>query len=152
VWLNLGGHVFAGTGSASDRLISAAGVHAVPVPGRLAAVELGGRVVASGRPETFPLRLPLPLTSRVALVRAGARVCASRSRYAARASRGRLSRNGERCAHRRSVLGAHRSHGQDVACGGELVAVQPSGERVRVRPGDRLSGAGRAACSRRRHS
>jgi protoporphyrinogen/coproporphyrinogen III oxidase len=86
VWLNLGGHVFAGTGSASDRLISAAGVQAVPVPGRLAAIELGGRVVASGRVETFPLRLPLSLMSRVALVRAGARLRIAVARYAALAA------------------------------------------------------------------
>jgi oxygen-dependent protoporphyrinogen oxidase len=86
VWLNFGGHVFAGVGSASDRLISAAGVQAVPVPGRLAAVELGGRVVASGRVETFPLRLPLALTSRVALARAGARLRIAVARYAALAA------------------------------------------------------------------
>jgi protoporphyrinogen/coproporphyrinogen III oxidase len=86
VWLNFGGHVFAGEGSASDRLIRAAGVRAVPVPGRLAAVELGGRVVASGRVETFPLRLPLPLASRVALARAGARLRIAVARYAALAA------------------------------------------------------------------
>ena len=86
VWLNFGGHVFAGAGSASDRLIGAAGVHAAPVPGRLAAVELGGRVVASGRVETFPLRLPLALASRVALVRAGARLRMAVARYAALAA------------------------------------------------------------------
>ena len=66
VWLNFGGHVFAGAGSASDRLIRAAGVEAPAVPGRLAAVELGGRVFARGRVETFPLRMPLKLASRVA--------------------------------------------------------------------------------------
>ena len=54
----------------------------MPVPGRLAAVELGGRVVASGRVETFPLRLPMPLASRVALVRAGARLRLAVARYA----------------------------------------------------------------------
>ncbi len=86
VWLNFGGHVFAGAGSASDRLIQAAGVQALPVPGRLAAVELGGRVVASGRVETFPLRLPMPLASRVALVRAGARLRLAVARYAALAA------------------------------------------------------------------
>ena len=32
VWLNFGGHVFSGAGSASDRLIRAAGVQALPVP------------------------------------------------------------------------------------------------------------------------
>jgi protoporphyrinogen/coproporphyrinogen III oxidase len=86
VWLNFGGHVFAGSGSASDRLIGAAGVQAVAVPGRLAAVELGGRVVASGRVETFPLRLPLALTSRLSLARAGARLRIAVAKYAALAA------------------------------------------------------------------
>ena len=86
VWLNFGGHVFAGAGSASDRLIRAAGVEAPAVPGRLAAVELGGRVFARGRVETFPLRLPLPLASRVALARAGARLRLAVARYAALAA------------------------------------------------------------------
>src|ERR1700704_2617960 len=31
-WINLGAHVFAGAGSASDRLIADTGVRAVPVP------------------------------------------------------------------------------------------------------------------------
>ena len=86
VWLNFGGHVCAGAGSASDRLIRAAGVEAPAVPGRLAAVELGGRVFARGRVETFPLRLPLPLASRVALARAGARLRLAVARYAALAA------------------------------------------------------------------
>src|SRR3954470_18761245 len=63
VWLNLGAHVFAGAGSAAGRLIAATGVSAAQVEGRLAAVALGDRVVASGMVETYPLRLPLPLRS-----------------------------------------------------------------------------------------
>src|SRR5436305_222900 len=70
VWLNFGAHVFGGSGSATGRLLDATGVQAEQVEGRLAAVALGGRVVASGMVETYPFRLPLPLASRAALVRA----------------------------------------------------------------------------------
>jgi len=37
-------------------------------------VELNGRIVAGGRPELFPFRLPLALRDRLALVRAGLRL------------------------------------------------------------------------------
>ena len=59
VWLNFGAHVFAGPESASGRLFEELGVEAAPVPGRLAAVSLNGKLVASGPVESFPLRLPL---------------------------------------------------------------------------------------------
>lgn len=83
VWLNFGAHVFAGEGSASDRILSEAGVTAPPVPGRLAAVALNGRIVSSGAVETFPLRLPMPFRSRLALVRAGVRLRLAVREYAA---------------------------------------------------------------------
>ena len=83
VWLNFGAHVFAGPGSVSDRLLSETGVGAASVPGRLAAVSLNGRTVASGGVETFPFRLPMSIRSRVALVRAGIRLRLAVRRYAA---------------------------------------------------------------------
>ncbi|MCJ7712170.1 MAG: FAD-dependent oxidoreductase, partial [Chloroflexi bacterium] len=75
-------HVFGGPGSATDRLLSEAGVAAVPVPGRLAAVSLNGRTVASGGIETFPFRLPMSMSARVALVRTGIRLRLAVRRYA----------------------------------------------------------------------
>jgi oxygen-dependent protoporphyrinogen oxidase len=83
VWLNFGAHVFAGSGSASDRILAETGVSAPPVPGRLAAVALNGRIVSSGAVETFPLRLPMPFRSRLALVRAGVKLRLAVRRYAA---------------------------------------------------------------------
>ena len=68
VWLNFGAHVFAGAGSATDRLLAETGVAVAPVTGRLAAVAHGGRIAASGRVETYPLRLPLSARSRLALI------------------------------------------------------------------------------------
>ena len=74
--------MFSGAGSTTDRLLAETGVAAKAVPGRLAAVSLNGRVVASGGVETFPFRLPMPFGSRIALVRAGLRLRLAVRRYA----------------------------------------------------------------------
>ena len=65
-WMNLGAHVFSGPGSATGRLVADVGVESVPVPGHLVALELNGRLLVGGRPELYPLRLPLraPSASR----------------------------------------------------------------------------------------
>ena len=80
-WLNFGAHVFAGPGSASDRLLRDTGVEAVDVPGVLTAVELNGKVVAGRRVETYPFRLPLTVGDRLALVRTGLRLRLEVARY-----------------------------------------------------------------------
>ena len=82
LWLNFGAHVFSGPASASGRLLSSLGVESAPVPGRLAAVSLNGRIVSSGPVELFPFRLPLSLGSRLALLRAGVRLRLAVRRYA----------------------------------------------------------------------
>src|SRR3954469_18967123 len=79
-WLNFGAHVFGSAQSGSGSLISALGIDARPVPGRLAAAALNGKIVSRGPVELFPLRLPMPPRSRLALVRAGAKL-----RFAVRA-------------------------------------------------------------------
>lgn len=81
-WLNFGAHVFGGPDSASGRLLQAAGAELRPVPGRLAAVALNGKLVSSGPVELFPFRLPMPLAARVALVRAGIKLRIAVRRYA----------------------------------------------------------------------
>jgi oxygen-dependent protoporphyrinogen oxidase len=83
VWLNFGAHVVGGPSSATGELLRTLGVDARPVPGRLAAAEMGGRVVARGPVEAMPLLLPLSPSGRVALVRAGARMRLAVGRYAA---------------------------------------------------------------------
>jgi oxygen-dependent protoporphyrinogen oxidase len=82
VWLNFGAHVFSGPGSAAGRLIDETGVTAVEVPGRLAALALRDRIVADGMVELYPFRLPLSASSRVALIRAGAKLRLAVRRYA----------------------------------------------------------------------
>jgi len=83
VWLNFGAHVFGGPATATGALLKAAGVAARPVTGRLAAAEMGGRVVAGGPVEAMPLRLPMSAAGRLALMRAGARLRLAVRRYAA---------------------------------------------------------------------
>jgi protoporphyrinogen/coproporphyrinogen III oxidase len=105
-WLNLGAHVFSGPGSATHRLISDVGVESVPVPGHLVALELNGKLLVGGRPELYPLRLPLRRAERIALMRAGARLRVAVSRY----ERVAKPRPGETAADtRRRVL----AHGDD---------------------------------------
>ena len=82
-WLNFGAHVFGSPESATGRLLDELGVDAKPVPGRLAAAELNGKIVASGPVEAFPLRLPLSPGSRLALLRAGLKLRNAVRRYAA---------------------------------------------------------------------
>lgn len=82
VWLNFGAHVFAGPDSAFGRLLDDARVRAIPIPGRLAALAMHDRIV-SGAVETYPLRLPMGLRSRMALVRSGLRLRLAVRRYAA---------------------------------------------------------------------
>ena len=95
-WLNLGAHVFSGPGSATARLCADVGVEVASVPGQLAAVELNGRLVVGGRPELYPLRLPLTASERVALSKAGARLRLAVARYTERGctARGRVGAAG----------------------------------------------------------
>ena len=80
-WLNFGAHVFGGPGTATGRLMDAAGVRSEPVPGVLTAVSMGGRLVARGPVETYPFRLPLSIADRISLVRSGMRLRAAVRRY-----------------------------------------------------------------------
>jgi len=103
-WLNFGGHVVGGPETATGRLLQATGVEAAELPGVLAGLAVGGRLLARGRVETYPLRAPLPVADRVALARAGARVRMAVAQY------GRVSapRAGESEAERRARVLAFR--------------------------------------------
>ena len=54
VWLNFGAHVFGGRESASGRLLEQLGVRVEPVPGRLAAVSLNGKLVSQRAGRELP--------------------------------------------------------------------------------------------------
>jgi protoporphyrinogen/coproporphyrinogen III oxidase len=81
-WLNWGGHVFAGPGSATDALLTEAGITAAQVPGSLAGLSMNGKLLLKGRIETYPFRIPMPLSSRIALIKTGIKVGGKVLRYA----------------------------------------------------------------------
>ena len=81
-WLNWGGHVFAGPGSSTDALLSETGITAAQVPGALAALSMNGKLLLKGPMQTYPFRIPMSMSSRIALVKAGIKVSAQVLRYA----------------------------------------------------------------------
>ena len=81
-WLNWGGHVFAGPGTSTDMLLNEVGVAAVAVPGSLKGLSMNGKFIRSGRIETYPLRVPMPLAARAAVLATGIKVAAAVARYA----------------------------------------------------------------------
>jgi protoporphyrinogen/coproporphyrinogen III oxidase len=70
-WLNYGAHLFPGPGSLVDAMARECGLETVPVTGSMMGLAVGGRVLARGRVETYPFRLPLSVRDRIAFVRAG---------------------------------------------------------------------------------
>jgi oxygen-dependent protoporphyrinogen oxidase len=80
-WLNWGGHLFAGPGSATDELFQSVGITALPVPGILTAMSLNGKLLLNGRVELYPFRAPMSWKSRFAMILAGAKVRAAVIKY-----------------------------------------------------------------------
>jgi protoporphyrinogen/coproporphyrinogen III oxidase len=103
-WLNFGGHVVGGPETATGRLLQATGVEAAELPGVLAGLAVGGRLLAGGPVESYPLRAPIPMVDRMALLRTGARLRLAVAQYA-RVSR---LREGESEAERRGRVLAFR--------------------------------------------
>ncbi len=81
-FLNWGGHVFAGADTSTAALLGETGVGSVKVPGSLTGLAMNGKLLLRGRVETYPLRVPMPLAARAALVRTGAKVGLDVLRYA----------------------------------------------------------------------
>lgn len=82
-WLNWGGHVYdGGPASATQRLLRETGFESRPVPGNLAGLSMNGKLLLSGRVETFPFRIPMAWRDRASLIRAGAKVRLAVARYA----------------------------------------------------------------------
>jgi protoporphyrinogen/coproporphyrinogen III oxidase len=81
-WLNWGGHVFAGPGSSTDALLSEVGITAAQVPGALAALSMNGKLLLKGPMPTYPFRIPMSLSSRIALIKAGIKVSGQVLKYA----------------------------------------------------------------------
>jgi protoporphyrinogen/coproporphyrinogen III oxidase len=122
-WLNFGGHVVGGPETATGRLLRATGVRAAELPGVLGGLVLGGRLLAGGRVESYPLRARIPMRDRVALVRAGGRLRMAVAQY------GRVShlRTGESEADRRARVLAFRD---DTTFSDFLGPVRPAVDAV----------------------
>ncbi|MEX5303112.1 protoporphyrinogen/coproporphyrinogen oxidase [Kocuria sabuli] len=80
-WLNWGGHVFAGPGSSTDALLGEVGVAAVEIPGSLQGLSMNGKFIRKGHIATYPLRIPMSLSSRLDTVRAGMKVVSGVAEY-----------------------------------------------------------------------
>jgi oxygen-dependent protoporphyrinogen oxidase len=81
-WLNWGGHVYAGGNSSTSWLLNDTGVDSVAVPGSLAGLAMNGKLLLKERVETFPFRVPMPMASRVGLIKSAAKVGAAVAKYA----------------------------------------------------------------------
>lgn len=73
-WLNFGAHVYNGENSATDALLRDVGVEASKVPGTVTGIAMNGKVITSGKVETYPFVIPMSLKARAAALRAGAKV------------------------------------------------------------------------------
>jgi oxygen-dependent protoporphyrinogen oxidase len=73
-WLNFGAHLFGDETTPAGRLAAELGLEARPIPGDRMGIAFGGKIVAGGRAETFPLRLPLSLPARLSFVKMGVRL------------------------------------------------------------------------------
>lgn len=70
-WLNFGAHLFGDPSSPAGALVDELGLSAASIPGDRMGIAFDGRVVAGGRSETFPFRLPLDFRSRLSFIRMG---------------------------------------------------------------------------------
>ncbi|MFO0997351.1 MAG: NAD(P)/FAD-dependent oxidoreductase [Alphaproteobacteria bacterium] len=70
-WLNLGAHLLGGPETVMGALADDLGVETCAVPGNRMGLALKGRILTSGKAETYPLRLPLSLAGRLSFIRAG---------------------------------------------------------------------------------
>jgi oxygen-dependent protoporphyrinogen oxidase len=82
-WLNWGGHIFAGGDSATAWLLGNTGIDSVPVPGSLTGLAMNGKLLLKGRVESYPFRIPMSRSSRIAMLKAGAKLGLAVARYAA---------------------------------------------------------------------
>ena len=80
-WVSVGGHMFPGQGSYLWELMTELELEPARIQGSLLGIAQRGKIVAGGRAETFPFRLPLSLAARISLARSGLRVRRDAARY-----------------------------------------------------------------------
>jgi oxygen-dependent protoporphyrinogen oxidase len=70
-WLNFGAHLFGEAESPAGKLLREFALEARPIPGDRMGLAFGGKIVAGGRAESFPLRVPLSLPARLSFAKLG---------------------------------------------------------------------------------
>jgi oxygen-dependent protoporphyrinogen oxidase len=80
-WLNLGAHLFPGSGSAISDLVHALGLETIEIPGSKSGMYFEGKVRIAKRIETFPLILPLTFRERISFAVTGLRLLALVKRW-----------------------------------------------------------------------
>jgi oxygen-dependent protoporphyrinogen oxidase len=73
-WMNFGAHIFGGPDSHVGRLIDAYGLTALSAQGPVTGLAFKDKVLANGRPETYPFLLPLSVRDRASLIRTGLKI------------------------------------------------------------------------------
>lgn len=92
--LNWGGHMFAGEGSSTIDLLHETGTGSVRIPGSLQGMAMNGKFLTTGLIHTYPFRFPMPMSSRLALLKTGAKLGIDVLRYT-RAVKSRPGETGE---------------------------------------------------------
>jgi len=80
-WVSVGAHMFPGEGSYLWELLHELELQPARIRGSLLGIAQRGKVVAGGRAETFPFRLPLSPAARVSMARSGLRIRRDAARY-----------------------------------------------------------------------
>jgi oxygen-dependent protoporphyrinogen oxidase len=80
-WLNYGAHLFPGPGSLVDEMARECGLETVPITGSMMGLAVGSTLLASGRVETYPFRVPLSPRDRIAFAKAGVKIKRAVARY-----------------------------------------------------------------------
>lgn len=107
-FLNWGGHMFAGRGTATEELLGETGTRTVKIPGSLSGLSMNGKLLLKGPVQTYPFRIPMSMSSRLALLQTGARTGLDVLRYAAQV-RARPGETGEARQQRIYDFENHRS-------------------------------------------
>ncbi|MFC9553536.1 protoporphyrinogen/coproporphyrinogen oxidase [Rhodococcus sp. NPDC056960] len=89
--LNWGGHMYAGEGSSTMELLAETGTRSMRIPGSLQGMAMNGKFITTGPIQTYPFRFPMSMSSRLAILKTGAKVGKDVLRY----TRAVASRPGE---------------------------------------------------------
>ncbi|MFV0434919.1 MAG: protoporphyrinogen/coproporphyrinogen oxidase [Leucobacter sp.] len=81
--LNWGGHMYAGAGSSTEKLIAETGTRAMAIPGSLQGMAMNGKFLTTGPIQSYPFRIPMSGTDRMAILMSGAKLSLDVFRYAA---------------------------------------------------------------------